>query len=201
MSFPSFQILPALLSICLILMVKVVQCGRCFFLSPHLQTSLNYHFWTLWNLSVDRQLFSFILVKRRLSSYFCQVKSPISFLKQKTVSGAPASICLDCVNVGKALEDAKAAQEETIKRFHFSFSICNFCFFNSDNFCLILVALLREERLGQVVGVAPGDLVAAVEQLVDKAAQLRTEVLIQPLWWSSYSSSSSSSLSQIEWTS
>merc|ERR1711953_330504 len=57
--------------------------------------------------------------------------------------------CLDCVNVGKALEDAKAAQEETIK---------------------------RAERLGQVVGVAPGDLVAAVEQLVDKAAHLRTEL-------------------------
>ena len=60
---------------------------------------------------MDQQLFSFILVKRRLSSYFCQVNSPISFLKQKTVSGAPASFCLDCVNVGKALEDAKAAQE------------------------------------------------------------------------------------------
>ena len=201
MSFPSFQILPALLSIWLNLMVWVVQCGWCFFLSPHLQTSLNYHFWTLWNLSMDQQLFSFILVKRRLSSYFCQVNSPISFLKQKTVSGAPASFCLDCVNVGKALEDAKAAQEETIKRFHFLFIISNFCFFNSDNFCLILVALLREERLGQVVGVAPGDLVAAVEQLVDKAAQLRTEVFIQPSWWSSYSSSSSSSLFQIEWTS
>merc|ERR1711953_171740 len=57
--------------------------------------------------------------------------------------------CLDCVNVGKALEDAKAAQKETIK---------------------------REERLGQMVGVAPGDLVAAVEQLVDKAAHLRTEL-------------------------
>ena len=82
---------------------------------------------------MDQQLFSFILVKRRLSSYFCQVNSPISFLKQKTVSGAPASFCLDCVNVGKALEDAKAAQEETIKRFHFLFIICNFCFFNSDN--------------------------------------------------------------------
>ena len=106
--------------------------------------------------------------------------SILAFLKQKTVSGAPASFCLDCVNVGKALEDAKAAQEETIKRFHFSFSICNFCFFNSDNFCLILAALLREERLGQVVGVAPGDLVAAVEQLVDKAAQLRTEAIIKP---------------------
>ena len=102
------------------------------------------------------------------------------FSKRKTVSGAPASFCLDCVNVGKALEDAKAAQEETIKRFHFLFIICNFCFFNSDNFCLILVALLREERLGQVVGVAPGDLVAAVEQLVDKAAQLRTEAIIKP---------------------
>ena len=126
---------------------------------------------------MDQQLFSFILVKRRLPSYFCQVNSPISFLKQKTVSGAPASFCLDCVNVSKALEDAKAAQEETIKRFHFLFIISNFC---SDNFCLILVALLREERLGQVVGVAPGDLVAAVEHLVDKAAQLRTEVFIQP---------------------
>ena len=86
---------------------------------------------------------------------------------------------MDCVNVGKALEDAKAAQEETSKRFHFLFIIYNF-FFNFDYFCLILAALLREERLGQVVGVAPGDLVAAVEQLVDKAAQLRTEVFIQP---------------------
>jgi len=73
----------------------------------------------------------------------------VSSREKKFSTGAPASFCLDCVNVGKALEDAKAAQEETIK---------------------------REERLGQVVGVAPGDLVAAVEQLVDKAAQLRTEL-------------------------
>jgi len=73
----------------------------------------------------------------------------VSSREKKSSTGAPASFCLDCVNVGKALEDAKAAQEETIK---------------------------REERLGQVVGVAPGDLVAAVEQLVDKAAQLRTEL-------------------------
>ena len=63
---------------------------------------------------------------------------------------------------------------------YFLFIICNICFVNSNNFCLILVALLREERLGQLVGVAPGDLVAAVEQLVDKAAQLRTEAIIQP---------------------
>merc|ERR1712012_841503 len=73
----------------------------------------------------------------------------VSSREKKFSTGAPASFCLDCVNVGKALEDAKAAQEETIK---------------------------REERLGQVVGVAPGDLVTAVEQLVDKAAQLRTEL-------------------------
>ena len=74
----------------------------------------------------------------------------------------------------------KLHRRRQLKGFIFLFSICNFCFFNSDNFCLILVALLREERLGQVVGVAPGDLVAAVEQLVDKAAQLRTEAIIQP---------------------
>merc|ERR1711936_1224979 len=34
----------------------------------------------------------------------------------------------------------------------------------------------REERLGQLVGVEPGDVVAAVKDLVAEAAQLRTEL-------------------------
>merc|ERR1712072_483925 len=58
-------------------------------------------------------------------------------------------LCLGCEKEGKAVEEAKLAQEETAK---------------------------REERLGQLVGVGPGDLVAAVEELVAKAAHLRTEL-------------------------
>lgn len=58
-------------------------------------------------------------------------------------------LCLGCEKEGKAVEEAKLAQEETTK---------------------------REERLGQLVGVDPGELVAAVEQLVAEAAQLRTEL-------------------------
>merc|ERR1719370_2388339 len=58
-------------------------------------------------------------------------------------------LCLGCEKGGKAVEEAKLAQEETAK---------------------------REERLGQLVGVGPGDLVAAVEELVAKAAHLRTEL-------------------------
>merc|ERR1719278_117077 len=58
-------------------------------------------------------------------------------------------LCLGCEKEGKAVEEAKPAQEETAK---------------------------REERLGQLVGVGPGGLVAAVEELVAKAAQLRTEL-------------------------
>lgn len=58
-------------------------------------------------------------------------------------------LCLGCEKEGKAVEEAKLAQEETTK---------------------------REERLGQLVGVDPGELVAAVEQLVAEAAHLRTEL-------------------------
>merc|ERR1719430_2905893 len=58
-------------------------------------------------------------------------------------------LCLVCEKEGKAVEEAKLAQEETAK---------------------------REERLGQLVGVGPGGLVAAVEELVTKAAHLRTEL-------------------------
>lgn len=58
-------------------------------------------------------------------------------------------LCLGCEKEGKSVEEAKLAQEEIAK---------------------------REERLGQLVGVAPGDLVAAVEELVAKAAHLRTEL-------------------------
>merc|ERR1719430_1930395 len=58
-------------------------------------------------------------------------------------------LCLVCEKEGKVVEDVKLAQEETAK---------------------------REERLGQLVGVGPGDLVAAVEELVTKAAHLRTEL-------------------------
>ena len=43
-------------------------------------------------------------------------------------------------------------------------------------FLIINLILTREERLGQLVGVEPGDVVAAVENLVAEAAQLRTEV-------------------------
>ena len=46
---------------------------------------------------------------------------------------------------------------------------------------LLITILIREERLGQLVGVDPGDLVAAVEQLVAKAAHLRTEVFLHHL--------------------
>merc|ERR550519_2585605 len=58
-------------------------------------------------------------------------------------------LCLACERDGKAVEAGKLNEEEATK---------------------------REERLGQLVGVDPGELVAAVEQLVDKAAQLRTEL-------------------------
>jgi len=58
-------------------------------------------------------------------------------------------LCLGCEKEGKVVEEAKLAQEKTAK---------------------------REERLGQLVGVGPGDLVAAVEELVAKAAHLRTEL-------------------------
>ena len=39
-----------------------------------------------------------------------------------------------------------------------------------------MITIFREERLGQLVGVDPGELVAAVEELVARAAHLRTEV-------------------------
>jgi len=58
-------------------------------------------------------------------------------------------LCLGCEKEGKAVEEAKLAQEEAAK---------------------------REERLGQLVGVDPGDLVAAVEELVGQAALTRTEL-------------------------
>merc|ERR1719397_1886739 len=57
-------------------------------------------------------------------------------------------LCLGCEKEGKTVEEARVAQEGTAK---------------------------REERLGQLVGVEPGDVVAAVENLVAEAAQLRTE--------------------------
>ena len=40
----------------------------------------------------------------------------------------------------------------------------------------MIITIIREERLGQLVGVDPGELVAAVEELVARAAHLRTEV-------------------------
>jgi len=58
-------------------------------------------------------------------------------------------LCLGCEKEGKAVEEAKLAQEEAAK---------------------------REERLGQLVGVDPCDLVAAVEELVGQAALTRTEL-------------------------
>jgi len=67
----------------------------------------------------------------------------------KNLQGNGGFLCLGCEKGGKSVEEARAAQEETAK---------------------------REERLGQLVGVEPGDVVAAVEDLVAEAAQLRTEL-------------------------
>jgi len=58
-------------------------------------------------------------------------------------------LCLACERDGKAVEAGKLDEEEATK---------------------------REERLGQLVGVDPGELVAAVEELVARAAHLRTEL-------------------------
>jgi len=58
-------------------------------------------------------------------------------------------LCLACERDGKAVEAGKLNEEEATK---------------------------REERLGQLVGVDPGELVAAVEELVARAAHLRTEL-------------------------
>jgi len=58
-------------------------------------------------------------------------------------------LCLACERDGKAVEAGKLNEEEATK---------------------------REERLGQLVGADPGELVAAVEELVAKAAHLRTEL-------------------------
>jgi len=69
--------------------------------------------------------------------------------REVETSTGNGSLCLGCEKEGKSVEEAKLAQEEIAK---------------------------REERLGQLVGVAPGDLVAAVEELVAKAAHLRTEL-------------------------
>merc|ERR1719458_1626899 len=67
----------------------------------------------------------------------------------ETSTGNGGFLCLGCEKEGKTVEEAPVAQEETAK---------------------------REERLGQLVGVEPGDVVAAVEDLVAEAAQLRTEL-------------------------
>merc|ERR1719242_1493461 len=67
----------------------------------------------------------------------------------ETSTGNGGFLCLDCEKLGTSLEDAKAAREELAK---------------------------REERLGHLVGVEPEDLVASVEELVSKAAHLRTEL-------------------------
>merc|ERR1719331_2411526 len=67
----------------------------------------------------------------------------------ETSTGNGGFLCLGCEKEGKTVEEARVAQEETAK---------------------------REERLGQLVGVEPGDVVAAVENLVAEAAQLRTEL-------------------------
>merc|ERR1719180_292732 len=67
----------------------------------------------------------------------------------ETSTGNGGFLCLGCEKEGKSVEEAQAAQEEAAK---------------------------REERLGQLVGVDPGDLVAAVEHLVADAAHLRTEL-------------------------
>merc|ERR1719278_1610478 len=67
----------------------------------------------------------------------------------ETSTGNGGFLCLDCEKLGTSLEDAKAAREELAK---------------------------REERLGHLVGVEPEDLIAAVEELVSKAAHLRTEL-------------------------
>merc|ERR1719180_349918 len=67
----------------------------------------------------------------------------------ETSTGNGGFLCLGCEKEGKSVEEANAAQEEAAK---------------------------REERLGQLVGVDPGDLVAAVEHLVADAAQLRNEL-------------------------
>jgi len=69
--------------------------------------------------------------------------------REVETSTGNGSLCLGCEKEGKSVEEAKLAQEEIAK---------------------------REKRLGQLVGVAPGDLVAAVEELVAKAAHLRTEL-------------------------
>merc|ERR1719180_275112 len=67
----------------------------------------------------------------------------------ETSTGNGGFLCLGCEKEGKSVEEAQAAQEEAAK---------------------------REERLDQLIGVDPGDLVAAVEELVAEAAQLRTEL-------------------------
>merc|ERR1712038_1917828 len=67
----------------------------------------------------------------------------------ETSTGNGGFLCLDCEKLGTSLEDAKAAREDLAK---------------------------REERLGHLVGVEPEDLIAAVEELVSKAAHLRTEL-------------------------
>ena len=69
--------------------------------------------------------------------------------REAETSTGDGFLCLACEKGVKALDEAQLAQEETAK---------------------------GQERLGQLVGVDPGDLVAAVEQLVAKAAHLRTEL-------------------------
>jgi len=73
----------------------------------------------------------------------------IAASREVETSTGDGFLCLGCEKEGKVVEEAKLAQEKTAK---------------------------REERLGQLVGVGPGDLVAAVEELVAKAAHLRTEL-------------------------
>ena len=56
----------------------------------------------------------------------------------------------------------------------FTFTFCKEFSLSARSY--LMITILREERLGQLVGVDPGELVAAVEELVAKAAHLRTEV-------------------------
>merc|ERR1719339_861440 len=67
----------------------------------------------------------------------------------ETSTGNGGFLCLGCEKEGNAVEAGKLDEEEATK---------------------------REERLGQLVGVDPGELVAAVEELVARAAYLRTEL-------------------------
>ena len=150
-------------------MAKVMLCGRVF-LSPLPLTSLNYNFSSLFRFNPSDFETSIWCRKYTRKSWTLPLISILILLKDCKIQKLILSrkwIPVSCLwERWESCGSWEAQRGGGDKEVSLSLSARSY----------LMITIFREERLGQLVGVDPGELVAAVEELVARAAHLRTEV-------------------------